>query len=71
MSLPSIARLQFDVTEMVDSTTEQVVHKTYAWDDEAGDFLKKDGKLIVLTGLEYIKTWCNKALRTVRGSLIY
>jgi hypothetical protein len=66
--LPKIAQLEFEQPSEVISTT---VHTTFAWDFDADDFERRDGKLIVLTGLEYLKVWIRKALRTVKDSLIY
>lgn len=71
MSLPSIAQLEFPESDLVQTTARSTVHKTYAWDYNAGDFVKQDGKLIPLIGIDYVKAWCQKALRTVKGSLIY
>lgn len=68
MVLPQIAQLEFETGT---TTTVETVHKTFAWDFEAGDFLRKDGKLIELTELPYLKVWIQKALRSVRDSLIY
>jgi hypothetical protein len=66
--LPNIAQLQFDQPSEVISTT---VHKTFAWDFVADDFKLRDGKLIVLTGLEYLKVWIQKAIRTIKDTLTY
>lgn len=66
--LPEIANLEFDeIEESIPST----VHKIYAWDFTEGDFILFDGKMIELTGFEYIKTWIKKCLLTVAETLIY
>ncbi|MBU7320269.1 DUF2634 domain-containing protein [Paenibacillus oleatilyticus] len=71
MSLPQIANLQFTADEVIESTTSEAVHATFDWDFTTGDFRLIDGKLVKLTGIEYLKVWIQKALRTVAGTLIY
>lgn len=71
MSLPQIAQLEFPQSEIAQQTMPETVHKTFLWDFEKGDFVLKDGKLIEVDGLEYLKIWIEKALRTVKDSLIY
>ncbi|GEC93504.1 DUF2634 domain-containing protein [Brevibacillus brevis] len=71
MSLPQIAQLDLPQAQITQQMKTQTVHKTYLWDFVAGDFVLKDGKLIEVTGLEYIKVWIEKILRTVKRSLIY
>ncbi len=71
MSLPKIAQLEFAVTEVAESAETQTVHKTFAFDFDEGDFVLRDGKLVELTGIEYLKTWIRKALRTIRDSSYY
>ncbi|WP_274363707.1 DUF2634 domain-containing protein [Paenibacillus thermotolerans] len=67
--LPKIAELEIQAASPAVSQT--TVHKTYAWDYESGDFLLIDGRMVELTGIEYVKAWVEKALRTVAGSGIY
>ncbi|MED1642168.1 DUF2634 domain-containing protein [Brevibacillus agri] len=71
MSLPQIAQLEMPATEITRQARSQTVHKTFLWDFQAGDFVLRDGKLVEVTGIEYIKVWIEKALRTVKDSLIY
>ncbi|MFA4137694.1 MULTISPECIES: DUF2634 domain-containing protein [unclassified Brevibacillus] len=71
MSLPQITQLKLPETQITQQTKPKNVHKTFLWDFDAGDFVLKDGKLIEVTGLEYLKVWIEKALRTVKNSLIY
>ncbi|MBV4423249.1 DUF2634 domain-containing protein [Clostridium tyrobutyricum] len=47
----------------------QEVPREYAWDFEKNDFLLKDGKFIIVEGIEAIKIWIWKALHTPK--LIY
>lgn len=71
-NLPQVAQLSFPNTDLTtQQATSQRVHATYDWDFDAGDFVLKDGKLVQLTGIEYLKVWVQKALRTVKDTLIY
>lgn len=40
--------------------------KEYAWDFERNNFLLKDGKFQTVTGIEALKIWIWKAIRTER-----
>lgn len=71
MTLPQIAQLEFPDSALVQQSSLSTEHKTFLWDFEAGDFVLKDGKLIEVTGIEYIKVWVQKTLHTVKDSLIY
>lgn len=42
------------------------VPREYAWDFAEGEFLRQDGRIIVVEGLEAIKIWICKALLTAR-----
>lgn len=66
--LPQISKLEFKTQEVIGSP---VTHQSYAWDFSEGDFVLKDGKLIGVKELEYVKVWIEKTLRTVFGSLLY
>ncbi len=66
--LPQISKLEFQNEEITESPT---THSAFQWDFEKGDFILKDGKLVKIEGLEYIKVWINKVLRTEFGTLIY
>lgn len=41
--------------------------KTYLFDFDKGDFVIRDGKLIECDGVEAIKVWIEKILRTEKG----
>ncbi|MED1850357.1 DUF2634 domain-containing protein [Brevibacillus borstelensis] len=71
MTLPQIAQLETPNTELAQQLSPEAVHKTFLWDFEKGDFVLKDGKLIEVSGIEYVKIWVEKALRTMKDSLIY
>ncbi|SET55350.1 Protein of unknown function [Natronincola peptidivorans] len=66
--LPQISKLEFRNEKVIESP---VTHKTFLWDFETGDFKLKDGKLVTVEGVEYIKIWISKVLRTEFGTLIY
>ncbi len=71
MTLPQMAQLEFPAEGLEQQIASVTVHKTFDWDFDVGDFRLKDGKLIELEGIEYLKIWIQKALRTVFNSLIY
>jgi hypothetical protein len=70
-NLPQLAQLEIGTDEVTDQVETEDVHATFDWDFTKGDFKLKDGKLVRLTGVEYLKVWIQKALRTVKDSLIY
>lgn len=41
--------------------------KSYLYDFEKGDFVIRDGKLIECDGIEALKVWIEKILRTEKG----
>lgn len=58
-----------DISTIVDSTATAAtlpLFKEYAWDFENNDFLLKDGKFVVVEGIEALKIWIWKALNTQR-----
>lgn len=71
MSLPQITQLEIPDTDIAQNTEPQTVHKTFLWDFALGDFVLQDGKLIEVTGIDYISIWVEKTLRTVKDTLIY
>lgn len=71
MSLPQLAQLEFETKEITDQEQTETVHSIFDWDFEIGDFKLKDGKLILLTGIEYLKVWIQLALRTEKNTLLY
>ena len=71
-NLPSVAQLQYPASDlMTQQTTGQRVYAIYDWDFAAGDFKLVDGKLVILTGLDYLKVWIQKALLTEQGTGLY
>ncbi|EHJ00870.1 hypothetical protein CDLVIII_4357 [Clostridium sp. DL-VIII] len=52
--------------------TEVSIPKEYAWDFEKNDFQLKDGKFQIVEGIEALKIWIWKALKTSKYTyLIY
>lgn len=66
--LPEITTLEFDSEEIIQ---DKNIQSTFKWDFEKGDFDLVDGKLIELNGIEYIKVWIEKTLRTRKELEIY
>lgn len=72
INLPNVAQLSFPASDLTtQQTTKTPVHVTYDWDFDAGDFRLSDGKVVPVTGLDYIKIWVKKALLTIKGTLFY
>ncbi|MEK5060475.1 hypothetical protein BK126_04405 [Paenibacillus sp. FSL H7-0326] len=71
MSLPEITQLELNESNTSSTSASSAVHKTYDWDFDAGDFKLKDGKIVEVTGLDYVKIWIKKALLSWGKSYIY
>lgn len=60
--VPMSDSLQTDITN-----DEQVsLPREYAWDFEKNDFILKDGKFVIVEGIEALRVWTWKALHTPR-----
>lgn len=59
--LPKIAELQFKTT---DSSGLPNIGKSFLFDFNTGDFVLKDGRLVEVLGIEAVKVWIEKILRT-------
>ena len=59
--LPEIAQLQINRT---DSDDLPYVGKSFLFDFENGDFILRDGRLVEVSGIEALKVWIEKILRT-------
>lgn len=70
MSLPQLSQLIFDY-DLESKDEDNTVHAILDWDFATGDFKLVDGKTILLEGIPYLKVWIEKALRTVKDTLIY
>lgn len=58
---------QVSVTEIEDANSQPVTYgKELAFDFETGDFIYEDGKPKVVEGIEALKVWIEKAIRTAR-----
>ena len=58
---------QTEVVTTTQSVSENIGTKTYLFDFDKGDFVIRDGKLIECDGIEAIKVWIEKILRTEKG----
>lgn len=61
--LPKIADLEFENDELVEEDVP-TIGKSFLFDFKKGDFVMKDGKLVVLAGIEALKMWIIKVIRT-------
>lgn len=61
--LPSIAELEFENEELAEEDVP-TIGKSFLFDFKKGDFVLKDGKLVVLEGIEALKMWIIKVIRT-------
>lgn len=59
--LPEIAELEFQTN--VESETE-LYGKSFLFDFQQGDFVIRDGRLIKIEGIEALKIWIMKILKT-------
>lgn len=59
--LPEIAQLQVNRT---DSDDLPYIGKSFLFDFENGDFILRDGRLVEVSGIEALKVWIEKILRT-------
>ena len=66
--LPQITSLRFEPEDFIEPLQP---YTTMEWDFALGDFVITDGRVIDVTGLEYIKIWVEKILRTRKGLDIY
>lgn len=53
-----------DESTTVDETSENEIGKTYLFDFDQGEFVLKDGKLVIASELEAIKMWIRKIILT-------
>ena len=49
------------------SASDSLGTRSYLYDFDTGDFVVRDGKLVECDGLEAIKIWIEKILRTEKG----
>lgn len=61
--LPEIADLEFENDELAEEDVP-TIGKSFLFDFKKGDFVMKDGKLVVLEGIEALKMWIIKVIRT-------
>lgn len=61
--------LNAQINTVIDTTAQAAalpMFKEYAWDFDNNDFLLNDGKTQIVEGLEALKVWIWKALKTPR-----
>lgn len=58
---PKIAELEFNIEQ---AETLPTIGKSFLFDFKKGDFVLKDGKMIELHGIEALKMWIEKTIRT-------
>jgi len=59
--LPDIAQLQFKTTDNMDLPQ---IGRSFLFDFNEGDFVIRDGRPVEVTGIEAVKTWIEKTIRT-------
>lgn len=57
---------ELEVTDAQEVETQITYGKELAYDFEKGDFIYEDGKPKVVEGMEALKVWIEKAIRTAR-----
>lgn len=62
MNLPEITQLDFNDVEVEEEL--EPIGKTFLYDFEKGDFVMVDGKLVELFGLDSLKQWILKVMKT-------
>lgn len=61
------SNLEEEVALFSEEEIEVSIPKEYAWDFEKNDFKLKDGKFQIVEGIEAIKIWIWKALKTSKA----
>lgn len=61
--LPDIADLEFENEALIDEDIP-TIGKSFLFDFKKGEFVMKDGKLVILEGIEALKMWITKVIRT-------
>ena len=59
--LPTITELELNIEE---TETLPTLGKSFLYDFKTGDFIMKNGKLVVVEGIEALKVWIEKVIRT-------
>lgn len=62
--LPQIAQLQFNTEKTTENKGLSEIGKSFLFDFKSGDFVLKDGRLVEVSGVEAVKVWIEKILRT-------
>lgn len=61
--LPEIVDLEFENEELLEED-DPSIGKSFLFDFKKGEFVLKDGRLIVLEGIDSLKMWIEKVIRT-------
>lgn len=61
--LPEIADLEYEDEEVLEEDVPKI-GKSFLFDFKKGEFVLKDGKMVVLEGIEAMKMWILKVIRT-------
>lgn len=64
--LPDIAELEFNTDTTEQSKDLPKLGKSFLYDFDKGDFVIKDGKMVEIHGVEVLKQWILKVLKTER-----
>ena len=59
--LPTITELELNIEE---TETLPMLGKSFLYDFKTGDFVMKNGKLVVVKGIDALKVWIEKVIRT-------
>ena len=62
--LPQIVDLEFNTEEIIKDLPP--IGKSFLYDFKKGDFVMKNGKMVVIHGIEVLKQWILKVLKTER-----
>lgn len=66
-NLPEIAQLEFDTTI---ETTSQPRGKSFLFNFQTGQLVLQNGKMVEVSGLDALKIWIEKTLRTARDRFV-
>lgn len=62
--LPKITELEFNTEQIPEDLPK--MGKSFLYDFDKGDFVLRNGKLVVVEGIEALKMWILKAIKTER-----
>lgn len=62
--LPKITELEFEIEQLPQDLPP--IGKSFLYDLDTGEFVLRDGKMIELNGIESLKMWIRKVIKTER-----